>query len=926
MPETTGRILTVDIEDKMKSAYLDYSMSVIVSRALPDVRDGLKPVHRRVLFAMHELGLAPGRPYRKSAKITGDVTGNYHPHGTVAVYDTLVRMAQPFALRYTLVDGQGNFGSIDGDSPAAERYTEARLTAVAMEMLRDIDRETVDFVPNYDGSREMPSVLPSAFPNLLVNGSTGIAVGMATNCPPHNMREIVDGLVAVLDTPELDPADLLQFVQGPDFPTGALVHGRRGIIDYVTTGRGRVVMRARAEIDELPNGRMAILVTEIPYYVNKAELIEKIAQLVRDGVIDGIGDLRDESDRRGMRIVIILKRDANANVVLNQLWKHTQMQSTFGVINLALVGTQPRVLNLKEMMQEYLTFREEVVVRRTKFDLRKAEERAHILEGYRIALDHLDEVIDLIRSSADVDEARSGLMTRFGLTEIQANAILDLRLQRLTGLERQKIEDEYVELIQEIERLRSILASRPMQLAIIRAELLEIREKYGDDRRTEIVGGEADDLSTEDLIAAEDMVVTLSHQQYIKRLAVDAYRRQGRGGRGVAGMSVKEEDWVEQLIIANTHEYLLFFTNRGRCHWLKVHQIPEAGRAARGKAVINLLQLAPGEVVTAFVPVRGAFDANRFLVFGTKKGTVKRTSLDQFANIRRGGIWAIQLEEGDQLIDVKLTDGKKEVILAVASGKSIRFNEIDARSMGRTAYGVKGIALRSAEDEVIGMVVVDPATNPTVLCVTEHGYGKRTPLEDYRKQYRGGMGIITIKTSGRNGKLVGIKSVRDDDELMVITRRGVVIRMSVKKISTLGRNTQGVRLITLDEADAVSTVAHVVTSDDVTESVAAGAAPGAAPDAASGASSGEPRPFSGRDDEARDDDDDSGDNADDNAEDDDNDATDSDDSDDLGDSDDPSDGDGDGDGNGDGAGDGNGGEDEDGDGPGHGDDDPAELE
>jgi len=814
--ENNPRVQNVEIETQMKQSYLEYSMSVIVSRALPDVRDGLKPVHRRVLTAMNDLNLAPNRPYRKSAKITGDTTGNYHPHGTQAVYDTLVRMAQDFSLRYPLVDGQGNFGSVDGDPPAAERYTEVRLTPIAMEMLRDIEKETVDYVPNYDGSREMPSVMPAAIPNLLINGTTGIAVGMATNCPPHNLGEIVDGLVALLDRPEMEARDMLNYVQGPDFPTGAIIYGRRGIQEYIIGGRGKIIQRARAVFDELPNGRDGIIVTEIPYYVNKAELITKIAHLVRDQTISGIADLADQSDREGMRIVITLKKDAPGQVVLNQLYKHTAMQTTFGVNNLALIGSQPKTLSLKESMQHYLDFREEVLVRRTKYDLRKAEERAHILEGYRIALDNIDEVVTLIRASADAPAARDGLMKRFGLTEIQAQAILDMRLQRLTGLERDKIEKEYEELIQDIERFRSILASRVMQLAIIRDELLEIREKYADERRTEILDDEASDIDFEDLIAEEDMVVSMSHEQYVKRLPVSSYRQQGRGGRGIAGAKVKDEDWIEQLFVASTHDNVLFFTNTGRVFWKMVYQIPEAGRTARGKAIVNVLPMAPSETITAFVRIEGVFDASRQLMFATRKGTVKRTGLDQFLNIRANGIKAIELLDDDQLIGVRLVDDSKDFILALRSGKAIRFNIGDVRPMGRTARGVRGIELSGPEDAVVGLMSVESVdTDSTVLSVTENGYGKRSPIEDYRRQGRGGKGIITMKTTARNGSVVAIHRVSDADELMVMTKRGVVIRMAVGNISTMGRNTQGVKLINLDEGDGVASVAPIATASDV---------------------------------------------------------------------------------------------------------------
>ena len=807
------RILNVEVERQMKRSYLEYSMSVIVARALPDVRDGLKPVHRRVLTAMNDLNLSPGRPYRKCAKITGDTTGNYHPHGTSAVYDTLARMAQDFSLRYPLVDGQGNFGSIDGDSPAAERYTEARLTPIAMELLRDLEKETVDYVPNYDGSRQMPSVLPSAVPNLLINGTTGIAVGMATNCPPHNLSEIVNGLVALLENPDMAPVEMLHHVQGPDFPTGALVHGRAGIRDYITTGRGRVVMRARTHLEELRNNRSAIIVTEIPYYVNKAELILKIAQLVREGHVTGIADLNDESDRRGMRIVITLKRDAQEQVVLNQLHKHTAMQSTFGVNNLALVGSQPKTLNMKESMQHYLDFREVVIVRRTRFDLNKAEDRAHILEGYRIALDNIDEVIAVIRASSDTETARNGLMGRFGLSERQAQSILELRLQRLTGLERDKIEAEYEELIQEIERLRAILASRSLQLQIIKDELLEIQRKYGDARRTEIVDAQGD-VSMEDLIAAEDMVVTVSHEQYVKRLAATEYRSQGRGGRGVAGGNLKDDDWVEQLFVASTHDQVLFFTNQGRVFSLKVHQIPEASRIARGKALVNLLSLQAEEKVQAAVKVHGEFSSDRYLMFATGNGLVKRTSLDQFTNIRATGIRAIELMEGDQLIGVQLTQAGQHAILAVRSGKSIRFEVAEARAMGRTTRGVKGIELTSADDAVVSMEIVDATDEAKLVCVTARGYGKLTSLTEYRVQGRGGKGIITIKTSQRNGTVIAQRKVDDEDELMIMTRKGVTIRTAVSGISTMGRNTQGVRLMNLDTGDSVATMARIVRDED----------------------------------------------------------------------------------------------------------------
>jgi len=835
----TERIQYIEIERQMKRSYLEYSMSVIVARALPDVRDGLKPVHRRVLTAMDDLNLAPNRPYRKSAKITGDTTGNYHPHGTAAVYDTLVRMAQEFSLRYPLVDGQGNFGSIDGDSAAAERYTEARLTPLAMELLRDIDRETVDYVPNYDGSREMPSVLPSAVPNFLINGTTGIAVGMATNCPPHNITEIVDGMLALLENPELQPHEMLQYVKGPDFPTGALIHGRQGIFDYITTGRGKVIMRGRCDFEELKNGRQAIIVTEIPYYVNKAELITKMATLVREGVISGIADLNDESDRRGMRIVITMKKDAHGQVILNQLYKHTLLQSTFGVNNLALVGSQPKVLSMKDSMQHYLDFREEVVVRRTRFDLAKAEARAHILEGYRIALDQIDEVIALIRASQSTDEARTGLMEKFGLSEKQAQSILELRLQRLTGLERDKIEAEYQELIQEITRLQSILDNRALQLQIIHDELVEARRKYGDERRTEIMDAQGD-LSMEDLIAVRSMVVTVSHEQYVKRMVTDEYRTQARGGRGISGGNIKDGDWVEQLFVASTHDQVLFFTDLGRVFALKVHQLPEAGRTARGKALVNLLQLKPGEKVRTAVRVDGEFDSDRYFLFATKLGRIKRTALSQFQNIRTSGLIAINLNEGDELIGVRLTHHHQHAILAVRSGMSIRFPVDDARPMGRGTAGVKGIALSSADDAVVSMVIVEAADEGKLLSVTERGYGKLTNLEEYRTQGRGGKGIIAIKTSSRNGPVVQVRPVDETDEVMLITRKGIIIRTAVSGISTMSRNTQGVKLMNLDDGDVVSTIARIVSVADIEdEDPVAGSDGPDGPDGSSGNSSGD---------------------------------------------------------------------------------------
>jgi len=758
---------------------------------------------------MDDLGLQPGRPYRKSAKITGDTTGNYHPHGTTAVYDTLVRLAQDFSLRYPLVDGQGNFGSIDGDSPAAERYTEARLTRLATELMRDMEKETVDYVPNYDGSRTMPSVMPAAVPNLLINGADGIAVGMATKIPPHNLTEICDGLAALLADPGLTPDDLLEYVQGPDFPTGGIIQGRRGIVDYVNTGRGRIVVRARAEIDEDARGRARIIVTELPYQVNKSALVEKIAHLVRSGVLDGISDLRDESDREGMRVVVVLKKDAYPQVVLNKLFAHTQLQQTFGVINLALVNNRPRVMNLKETMQVFLDFREEVVVRRTRFELRKAEERAHILEGYRIALDHIDEIVELIKSSASPDTARVGLMERFGLSERQAQAILDLRLARLTGLERQKIEDEYRQLVALIAELKEILSDRARVLGIIRDEIAEIRQRYGDARRTEIVPQE-DDIDLEDLIADEDVAVTISHDGYAKRIPLTTYRTQGRGGKGITAMGTKEEDWVEHLFIASTHTYLLVLTEKGQCYWLKTYRIPQAGRASRGRPIVNMIQIAQDDSVHAVVPVR-EFSADNYLLMATSRGIVKKTPLDAFGRPRRAGIRAITLLEDEHLVSVKVTDGGQDIILASSDGLAIRFPESDIRPMGRTAHGVKGIALKGGE-KVVGMVAVQDGE--TLLTITENGYGKRTPIADYRVQRRGGRGLITIKCTERNGRLMEIKEVADDQELMVITQGGIMIRIAVRDISTMGRNTQGVRIISLRGEDRVVGVARIEAGDE----------------------------------------------------------------------------------------------------------------
>jgi DNA gyrase subunit A len=826
METPTQRLVPVTIEDEMKSSYIDYSMSVIVSRALPDARDGLKPVHRRIMVAMNDLSLYHDRPYRKSAKITGDVTGNYHPHGTVAVYDTMVRMVQPFSLRYPLVDGQGNFGSIDGDAAAAERYTEARLSSIAEEMLRDIEKETVDFRPNYDETRTEPVVLPSAFPNLMVNGSSGIAVGMATNIPPHNLGETVDALIHLIDDPDCGIDALMDYVQGPDFPTAGIILGRQGIRDTYTQGHGLIFVRARATVEELRGGRDAIIVTEIPYMVNKSALVERIASLVKDGEVAGISDIRDESDRDGLRVVIELKRDAQPRVVLNQLYKHTAMQTTFGANMLALVGNRPKVLNLKEMLQVFVDHRIVVVEARTRYDLAEAEKRAHILEGYRIALDNIDAVIALIKASADTEAARTGLMATFGLTEIQANAILDMRLQRLTGLERQKIEDEYAEVMKRIEYYKSVLAHRSLVMGIIKDELVAMREKFADKRRTEIsIAEEVGGFDIEDLIPDEDVVITISHLGYIKRVPMASYRSQHRGGKGLTGAATKDDDWVEHLFVASTHSYILLFTNRGRCHWLKVHEIPQAARAARGRSILNLVQISRDERITAYVPVR-EFDETSYLMLATHLGRIKKTPLRAYANPRRAGIQAIVLREGDTLMAAELTDGQREIVLATKKGKAIRFEESRCRPMGRVSSGVAGVRLRGADDAVVGMVVIREP-DVTLLTVTEHGYGKRSRIDDYRLTGRGGQGVLNVRISGRNGTVVAIRAVRDRDELMVMSQGGQVIRLRLKQVTILGRATQGVRLIQLDEGDRVTDVAHIATGDDE-NAPAVGAAGGAA--------------------------------------------------------------------------------------------------
>ena len=806
------KIIPIFIEEEMKDSYIDYSMSVIVARALPDVRDGLKPVHRRVLYGMHELGLRPNAAYKKSARIVGEVLGKYHPHGDLAVYDTLVRMAQDFSLRYPLVDGQGNFGSVDGDSPAAMRYTEARLASIAEEILRDLEKDTVNFVPNFDDTLKEPALMPTVLPNLLVNGSSGIAVGMATNIPPHNLREVVDALVALIKDPELKIEKLMKYVKGPDFPTAGIINGIEGIDEAYRTGRGRILVRARAGVEEVRGGRENIVITEIPYQVNKAALIEKIAELVRDKKVEGIRDVRDESDRDGMRVVVELKGEANPEIILNNLYKHTQMQVTFGVIMLALVDGVPQVLNLKQILQHFIDFRHEVVVRRTKFELDKAEKRAHILEGLIICIKNIDEIVSIIKKSKDPQTAKAALVKRFKLSEIQAQAILDMRLQRLTGLEREKIEQEYREVQKLIKELKELLASRPKRMALIVKELEALKEKFGDDRRTEIVA-KAGEFSIEDMIAEEDMVITISHGGFIKRFPVSGYRRQGRGGRGVTGATTKEDDFIEHLFVASTHDYVLFFTDQGRCYWLKVYDIPQAGKGSKGRAIINAIAVQKDEKVAAYVSVRD-FDDKHFVVFATKHGVVKRTVLSAFGNPRRGGINAIAIDKGDALIEAKITDGSMDIMLGTNQGMAIRFHENEVREMGRSAGGVKGISI-AKRDEVIGMVVIK--RDASILVVSERGYGKRSDLKEYKVQHRGGSGLITLKAADKTGKMVSIKEAIDDDDLMIITTKGVVIRQQVKDIKVIGRNTQGVRLIKLDAHDKVADVARVVSEEDEEE-------------------------------------------------------------------------------------------------------------
>jgi DNA gyrase subunit A len=801
------RLTQIAIEDEMRSSYLDYAMSVIVGRALPDVRDGLKPVHRRILYGMNEMGLVHNRAYRKSAKIVGEIMGNYHPHGDTAIYDTLVRMAQDFNMRYCLVNGQGNFGSVDGDPPAAMRYTEARLTKLAEEMLADIDKETVDFRPNYDESRVEPTVLPAKVPNLLVNGAGGIAVGYATNIPTHNLAEVVAGLLTLIDNPDTTIDELMKVIPGPDFPTAGYIYGTQGIKEAYHTGRGLLTLRAKASIEtDERTDRDRIIVTEIPYQVNKARLIEKIAELIQDKKIDGVADLRDESDRDGMRIVIELKKGEIPLVLLNNLYKHTPMQSTFGVIMLALVHNRPEVLTLKQILEAFIEHRREVVLRRTAFDLRKAEERAHILEGLKIALDNLDAVIALIKRSRSPEEARGGLMRQFALSEIQAHAILDMKLQRLTQLEREKLTQEYEEIIKRIAYLKSVLASEPLVRQLIKDELVALKEEYRDERRTQIIPEEAE-INVEDLIAQEEVVVTISHAGYIKRNPVSLYRAQRRGGKGKIGMGTKEEDFVETLFTASTHDYLLFFTDAGKVYWLKVHEIPEAGRAAKGKAMVNLLALAGDEKVTATLPVK-EFREDHYVVMATRMGTIKKTELSAYGNPRQGGIIALTLDEGDKLIGVEITDGQREILLGTRHGIVIRFKEGDVRPMGRTAHGVRGISLDEG-NYVIGMETITPASTASILTVTEGGYGKRTLVSEYRLQGRAGRGIISVKVTEKNGPAVSFHQVRDSDEIMVMTAEGKILRTKVDDVREIGRNAQGVRLIDMAETDRVVGVAKL---------------------------------------------------------------------------------------------------------------------
>jgi len=798
-------IIPASLEEEMKKSYMDYSMSVIVARALPDVRDGLKPVHRRILYGMRELGLHYNRPYRKCARIVGEVLGKFHPHGDAAVYDTLVRMAQDFSLRYPLVDGQGNFGSVDGDAPAAMRYTEARMARIAEEMLRDLEKETVPFAPNFDDSLQEPTVLPAAIPNLLINGSSGIAVGMATNIPPHNLGEVVEAIIAQIDNPQISIPELMQYIKGPDFPTGAIIYGADGIREAYETGRGKVTMRGRAVVEEQKGGRYSLVITELPFQVNKAALIEKIAALVHNKKIQGISDLRDESDKDGLRIVVELRKDAVPQVVLNQLYKHSQLQETFGIIMLALVDGMPQVLNLKQLIQAFIDFRHDIVVRRTEYDLRQAEKKAHILEGLKKALDHLDEVIATIRASKNPAEAKVNLIKKFDFTEVQAQAILEMRLHRLTGLERRKIAEDYKETLKNIARFKEILANRGLRMQIIKDELLELKERYGDERRTEIVP-RGREFTIEDMIAEEEMVITITHKGFIKRFPVSGYRRQARGGRGSTGAMAKDDDFIEHLFIASTHDFLLFFTNRGKCYWIKVHELPQAGKATRGRAIVNLLQVEQGEKITAHIAVR-EFKPGNYITMVTAQGLIKKTELEKYSRPIRGGIYAIELREGDELIYAQLTSGDNDILLGTRKGNAIRFHESQVRPMGRRTMGVRGIKLNGSDDRVVGMVVV--RREGTVLAVSERGYGKRTAIANYRVQNRGGQGVITLKSTPKVGPMVALLEVVDNDDLMIITEKGVLIRLPVKQVRVIGRNTQGVRLIRLDQGDSIAAVTRV---------------------------------------------------------------------------------------------------------------------
>ncbi len=804
-----GKVLPIKIEEEMKKSYIDYSMSVIVGRALPDVRDGLKPVHRRILYSMHETGMTPDKPHKKSARIVGDVLGKYHPHGDTAVYDSMVRMAQNFSTRYPLVDGHGNFGSIDGDSAAAMRYTEARMSKIALELLRGIEKDTVHFVANYDDSLEEPSVLPSRIPNLLINGSSGIAVGMATNIPPHNIGEIIDAVVALIDDPDITAAELMKIVKGPDFPGGGTILGLKGVRQAYETGRGSITVRAVSRVEKMNNGKLRIVVSELPYLVNKAKLVERIAELVRDKKIDGITDLRDESDRNGMRMVIELRRDVNAQVILNQLYKQTQLQDNFGVIMLALVDGQPKVLTLKEMLFYYLEHQKDIIVRRTKYDLRKAEERLHIVEGLKIAIDHIDEVIRIIRGSKNIETSKNNLMERFALSDKQAQAIVDMRLGKLSGLEREKLESEYAELISKIAYFRNVLADERKVLEIIKEEIMAIQDKFCDERRTQF-SYEAENLETEDLIAEEDIVVAISHSGYIKRQPINTYRNQKRGGRGITAMTTKEEDFVEHLFITTTHNYLLFFTNKGKVYRLKGYEIPEATRQARGTAIVNLINIAGDDVITAVIPVR-SYEEGQYLLTATKKGIVKKTSLVEYDSSRKDGIIALTLDEDDELVGVRLTRGNDEIIMATRNGHAIRFGESDVRSMGRTARGVIGIRLGD-EDMVIGMD--NYKENADLLVITENGFGKRTKLSEYRKQQRGGKGIFNLKMTPRNGAVAGIMVVYEGDEIMLITQDGIMIRVFVNGISQMGRVTQGVTIMRMTKEDRVVALAKVVSKEN----------------------------------------------------------------------------------------------------------------